>query len=156
MTATTGRVRNPQPLTLSDQNVRNERFTLATPHRWGINSAGVRRESAHAVMILGGIVHDFLVGAGVIMTSIYVLSLMLHPYTRCEACRRRGENRESGAMFSYAFRPCWRCRGRGSKQRFGARMLGIGEPRTPRANGKFAPASKHFPKPTRSRIFGIF
>jgi hypothetical protein len=99
---------------------------------------------------------QFLVIVGAVLAAIYVLSLMLHPYTRCEACRRRGENRESGALFSYAYRPCWRCRGRGSKQRFGAALLGIGEPRTPRPNGKFAPGTKNFPKPPRSRIVGIF
>jgi hypothetical protein len=100
--------------------------------------------------------HEFLLTVGAILGSIYVLSLMLHPYTQCEACRRRGVQRENGALFSYAWRPCWRCRGRGSKQRFGAALLGIGEPRYPRANGKFAPATKNFPKPGRSRIFGIF
>jgi hypothetical protein len=99
---------------------------------------------------------DFLWIVGAILGSIYVLSLMLHPYTRCEACRRRGANQEKGALFSYAWRPCWRCRGRGSKQRFGAALLGIGEPRYPRANGKFAPATKNFPKPGRSRFLGIF
>ena len=100
--------------------------------------------------------HEFLWTVGAIVGGIYVLSLLLHPYTRCEACERRGAQRETGALFSYAYRPCWRCRGRGSKQRFGAALLGIGEPRVPRINGKFAPATKHFPKPNRSRIFGIF
>jgi len=100
--------------------------------------------------------HEFLVVFGLAVGSFYVLSLLLHPYTRCEACVRRGTQRETGAVFGYAYRPCWRCRGRGSKQRFGAALLGIGEPRTPRINGKFAPATKHFPKPARARIFGIF
>lgn len=99
---------------------------------------------------------SFLLVAGVVLTSLYVLSLMLHPYTACEACHRRGAQRENGMFFTYAYRPCWRCRGRGSKQRFGAALLGIGEPRTPRPNGKFAPATKNFPKPPRSRFLGIF
>jgi hypothetical protein len=99
---------------------------------------------------------DFLWAAGAILGAIYVLSLMLHPYTQCEACRRRGAQRENGGLFSYAYRPCWRCRGRGSKQRFGAALLGIGEARTPRPNGKFAQGTDKFAKPARTRIFGIF
>lgn len=100
--------------------------------------------------------HEILVIFGLAIGTLYVLSLLLHPYTRREACERRGAQRETGAVFSYAYRPCWRCRGRGGKQRFGAALLGIGEPRVPRINGKFAPATKHFPKPNRSRILGIF
>jgi hypothetical protein len=102
------------------------------------------------------IMHEFLVFFGLAAGALYVLSLLLHPYTRCEACERRGAQRENGALFSYAYRPCWRCRGRGSKQRFGAALLGIGEPRYPRANGKIAPATKNFPKPGRTRFLGIF
>ena len=90
-----------------------------------------------------------LVGGG------YVMSLLLHPYTSCERCRNGGRTHR-GAVFSYGFRPCWACRGTQTKQRFGAWALGIGEPRSPRINGKFAPASKHFPKPNRRRLFGIF
>ncbi|MCD2193973.1 hypothetical protein LQ327_11360 [Actinomycetospora endophytica] len=98
----------------------------------------------------------FLVIVGLVLVGLYVLSLLLHPYTACEACHRRGAQRENGMFFTYAYRPCWRCRGRGSKQRFGAALLGIGEPRYPRINGKFAPGTKNFPKPTRSRFLGIF
>jgi hypothetical protein len=100
-----------------------------------------------------GTVYLILIG---IPVGIYVMSLLLHPYVPCERCKKRGVNREHGALFTYAYRPCYRCRGRGAKQRFGARLLGIGEPRNPRDNGKFAPATKHFPKPNRDRIFGIF
>lgn len=88
--------------------------------------------------------------------GLYVLSLLLHPYVPCERCDARGTTREYGRVFRSAYRPCWRCRGRGAKQRFGARVLGIGEPRSPRKNGIFAPPASDFPKPTRTRIFGIF
>ena len=85
----------------------------------------------------------------------YVMSLLLHPYTTCETCRGKG-NKHYGALFSSAFRPCWACRGSQTKQRFGAWALGIGEPRKPRINGIFAPATKHFAKPPRRRFLGIF
>lgn len=97
-----------------------------------------------------------LVYLGLGVAGIYVLSLLLHPYTQCQRCRRRGATRENGAFFSYAYRPCWYCRGRGTKQRMGASLLGIGEPRNPRPGGRFAPATKNFGKPARTRIFGIF
>jgi hypothetical protein len=91
-----------------------------------------------------------------IPVGLYVLSLMLHPYVPCERCEARGGTREYGRVFSSAYRPCWRCRGRGTKQRLGARVLGIGEPRYSRKNGRFAPPTSDFPKPGRTRIFGIF
>jgi DnaJ-class molecular chaperone len=66
------------------------------------------------------------------------LSSMLHPYTRCGACKGRGRHR--GAVFSYAWRPCHVCGGSGRKQRRGAVMFKRGQrsrstkriqPRTP-------------------------
>lgn len=85
----------------------------------------------------------------------YRISLTLHPYTTCELCRQTGRN-HSGGVFGYAFRPCYACRGRGAKQRWGARMLGLGEPRNPRQRGKFAPPTSNWPTPPRRRYFGIF
>lgn len=61
----------------------------------------------------------------------YLLSLWLHPYTKCEACK--GTGRHSGAVFGYAYRPCQKCSGGSRKQRLGARLLGFGEPRVGRS-----------------------
>jgi hypothetical protein len=64
-----------------------------------------------------------LLGAG------FLVSLHLHPYTRCEACN--GTRRHPGSVFTYGFRPCATCSGTGRKQRFLARWQGLGEPRKP-------------------------
>jgi hypothetical protein len=107
-------------------------------------------------MILGGIMDRILFYAGLVVVALYVLSLLLHPYAQCEACKRRGAQREHGMFFTYAYRPCWRCKGRGTKQRFGAALLGIGEARSPRPNGKLAQSSDKFAKPARTRFLGLF
>jgi hypothetical protein len=96
-----------------------------------------------------------LFDAGLVVVALYVLSLLLHPYTQCEACRRRGAQREHGMVFSYAYRPCWRCRGRGTERGVGAALLGIGEARTPRPDGKLAQSTDEFAEPARTRFLGL-
>lgn len=41
----------------------------------------------------------------------YVLSLFLHPYTKCGTCK--GTARHYGALFTWGFRPCHACSGSG-------------------------------------------
>ena len=57
------------------------------------------------------------------------LSSMLHPYTRCGACKGRGRHR--GAVSRHAWRPCHVCGGSGRKQRTGAVVFGRGQPNRP-------------------------
>lgn len=55
----------------------------------------------------------------------YVLSLVLHPWTRCRRCG--GNPRHYGAIFTHAWRvQCSRCHGAGREVRAGARTLRIG------------------------------
>jgi DnaJ-class molecular chaperone len=63
----------------------------------------------------------------VLVVGGYWLSLHLHPYAQCEACKGTGKHR--GALFGYAHRPCHKCSGNGRKQRSGAAGLNLGEPR---------------------------
>ena len=91
----------------------------------------------------------------VVLLVGYRLSLTLHPYTNCEACE--GRSRHVGAIFTYARRPCHVCFGTGQKQRFGARLLGLGTPRSARPWGRFAPPTSLYPTPRKPRRFlGIF
>jgi hypothetical protein len=62
------------------------------------------------LLLMGGI---FLVG--------YVVSLALHPNTKCRVCKGAGFHR--GGMFSYATRPCKKCGGRALKPRLGRRIF---------------------------------
>jgi hypothetical protein len=48
----------------------------------------------------------------------YFLSIHLHPYTQCDACKGTGRHR--GAVFTYAQRPCHKCSGARRKQRLSA------------------------------------
>jgi hypothetical protein len=52
----------------------------------------------------------------------YLLSISLHPFTNCRACK--GGSRHRGAIYSYAYRACRRCEGSGRQLRFGAQLLG--------------------------------
>jgi hypothetical protein len=65
---------------------------------------------------------------GIVLLGGYWASLHLHPYILCRVCKG-SPPRHYGAMFSRKFRPCHHCGGRGRQPRFGAWLLGIGEPR---------------------------
>lgn len=52
----------------------------------------------------------------------YLISLHLHPYTKCGFCRRT-PGRRHDRVFSYAFRQCPECGGKGRKLRVGVRVL---------------------------------
>ena len=52
----------------------------------------------------------------------YLLSIRLHPFTNCRACK--GGSRHRGAIYSRAYRVCRRCKGSGRRLRFGALLLG--------------------------------
>jgi DnaJ-class molecular chaperone len=62
-----------------------------------------------------------LVTAAIIAAG-YLISLRLHPLMNCGRCK--GTNKHRGAIYSYAYRPCRRCKGSGRKRRLGARVLG--------------------------------
>jgi hypothetical protein len=55
----------------------------------------------------------------------YLVSIRLHPFTNCPACK--GGSRHRGAIYSYAYRVCRRCKGTGRRLRFGAQLLGHNE-----------------------------
>ncbi len=63
----------------------------------------------------GLVVIVLLAGAG------YFLSLRLHPLRRCPVCK--GTGRHHGGVYTYAFRPCRACGGRGRKDRLGAKIF---------------------------------
>ncbi len=97
----------------------------------------------------------FLIVAGVVLLVGYRLSLTLHPYVNCRRCK--GRSRHTGFFFSYARRPCHICFGSGTRQRLGARLLGLGTPMSARPWGRFAPRASEFAPPTRpKRFLGIF
>ena len=58
-----------------------------------------------------------LLGAG------YLISLRLHPFRRCPACRGTGRHR--GGFFTYSHRRCRRCGGGSRQHRLGV-QLGLG------------------------------
>ncbi len=93
---------------------------------------------------------DALLVVAVVVLLGYRFSLTLHPYTPCEVCRGRG-GRHRAFFFRSAWRACHACSGGGRKQRWGARMLGLGEPRYPRPSGIWAPAAADFPPPIPRR-----
>ena len=51
----------------------------------------------------------------------WLISLVLHPWTACSACK--GSPRRFGAVASKSFRLCAACGGSGRQLRFGARMF---------------------------------
>lgn len=51
----------------------------------------------------------------------YFVSLVLHPRVKCSLCKGKGSQR--GWVFSYADRPCRRCRGTGRQERLGHRLF---------------------------------
>lgn len=57
----------------------------------------------------------------VIIAAGYLLSLWIHPWTACRACK--GRSRHRGTIYRYAFGDCLRCRGSGRKLRSGVRVL---------------------------------
>lgn len=68
---------------------------------------------------------------GVILVGGYFVSLLLHPYAKCRACKGIGKHR--GAVFAYARRNCHRCSGTGHRRRWGAWIIQRGV-RTRRAS----------------------
>lgn len=65
----------------------------------------------------------------------YYLSLLLHPYMKCEVCK--GTGKHTGSFFTHGLRLCHRCSGTGRKQRLGAFVLQRGQRR--RASSRIAP-----------------
>lgn len=80
--------------------------------------------------VIGGSVVPSMGGRGILVVGAvvvvvgYVLSLLLHPYTRCGTCK--GSPRHYGSIFKRAFRLCSACGGSGRERRLGARLLKIG------------------------------
>jgi len=58
--------------------------------------------------------------AGLGMLVAWVVSLLLHPFTACGACK--GTPRSYGVLAAHSFRLCSACGGTGRRLRFGARM----------------------------------
>lgn len=53
--------------------------------------------------------------------AIYIVSLSLHPFAKCNRCK--GMGRHKGSLFNYATRPCTSCKGRGTHPRLGRKVL---------------------------------
>ena len=68
----------------------------------------------------------WLIVLGVLVAIGYLISLRLHPFTRCPACRGLGTpGRPRGYFYGYAHRRCRRCAGTNRQERLGTR-LGLG------------------------------
>ena len=69
----------------------------------------------------------WVIALGVVLVAIgYVISLRLHPFTRCPACKGlRTPGRPHGSIYGYAHRRCRRCNGTNRQERLGTR-LGLG------------------------------
>ena len=66
---------------------------------------------------------------GVIVLVGYLISLRLHPFGSCPACRnRRAAGRHHGSVYTYSHRRCRRCDGTNRQERWGTR-LGLGSRR---------------------------
>jgi hypothetical protein len=59
-----------------------------------------------------------LVGLGLLV--LWLLSLLLHPFTTCSSCN--GSPRSYGAVATRSFRMCGSCGGTGRQLRIGARV----------------------------------
>lgn len=60
----------------------------------------------------------FLIGFGVVG---YLVSLRIHPFSKCPRCKGKGIHR--GGVFSYSTRACTKCKGRAIQPRLGRRIL---------------------------------
>jgi DnaJ-class molecular chaperone len=63
----------------------------------------------------------FFVMIGVIAVAGYLLSLRIHPLTKCRVCNMTG--RHFGSVFSGSYRRCRACGGTGRKDRLGAKVF---------------------------------
>jgi hypothetical protein len=68
----------------------------------------------------------WVTGLGVLVAISYLISLRLHPFTRCPAGQGLGTpGRPRGFIYGYAHRRCPRCGGTNRQERLGTR-LGLG------------------------------
>jgi hypothetical protein len=63
-----------------------------------------------------------LIVLALVLAVGYLFSIKAHPFTACRVCK--GGSRHRGAFYTYAYRPCRRCKGSGRKLRLGAQLLG--------------------------------
>jgi DnaJ-class molecular chaperone len=63
----------------------------------------------------------FLVMIGLVAAAGYVVSLRIHPLTKCRVCRMSG--RHFGSLYGYGYRRCRKCGGTGRKDRLGAKIF---------------------------------
>ena len=58
----------------------------------------------------------------VVMAAIgYLISLRIHPLTKCRVCNATG--RHFGSFYGYSHRRCRKCGGTGRKDRLGAKVF---------------------------------
>ena len=76
----------------------------------GGRSAGGELVTALAVLL-----------ALVLWVGGYLISLRVHPYTRCRRCG--GDGKHHGRLYPRAFRACPGCRGTGRRPRLGVRLF---------------------------------
>jgi hypothetical protein len=58
---------------------------------------------------------------GVVAVAGYLLSVRVHPLTKCKVCS--GNARHFGTVYTTAFRRCRACGGTGRKDRLGAKLF---------------------------------
>jgi hypothetical protein len=61
------------------------------------------------------------IGVLVFIAIAYLLSLRIHPWRACRACR--GTGRHHGSVFTYSHRQCLSCGGNGRRARLGVHVF---------------------------------
>jgi hypothetical protein len=58
---------------------------------------------------------------GLVAAAGYLISLRIHPLTKCRVCKMTG--RHFGGLYSYGYRRCRKCGGTGRADRLGAKIF---------------------------------
>ncbi len=91
----------------------------ATPHP--SPSPKVEPGSAAAAAAAGPSGTTILFFLGAFAVVGYLVSLRIHPFSKCPRCKGKGIHR--GGVFNYATRACTKCKGRAIQPRLGRRVL---------------------------------
>ena len=87
----------------------------------GLVRAGTTEPSAPVQPEDDGLGYVVIVGALLLWGLAYLISVRIHPYRACRACK--GVARRRGKVFTRSFARCRSCNGTGRRLRFGARLF---------------------------------
>lgn len=63
----------------------------------------------------------FVIIIGILVVVGYYISLRIHPFRKCRACK--GTGRHWGSVYTYGHRRCAKCGGTGRQDRLGVRLF---------------------------------